>query len=79
MHDAIIFSLRWHQIIEELPVCIWGKSEWVNIGISDSKIETREKNERNFGGETHNYYFRFLPTQIGHIQFLHLEDKREKP
>ena len=43
MHDAIIFSLRWHQIIEELPVCIWGKSEWVNIGISDSKIENRIK------------------------------------
>ena len=39
----------------------------------------QKKNERNFGGETHNYYFRFLPTQIGHIQFLHLEDKREKP
>ena len=44
MHDAIIFSLRWHQIIEELPVCIWGKSAWVNkVGISDSKIENRIK------------------------------------
>ena len=51
MHDAIIFSLRWHQIIaeEELPALFQEKRRVSQQGrISDSKIgREKKKNVRH--------------------------------
>ena len=50
MHDAIIFSLRWHQIIaeEELPALFQEKRRVSQQGrISDSKIGKNVRSSSN--------------------------------